>query len=169
MSNNFACDSGEVAIWTLGTVGPGQSVTVSLPPVVTNDATTVPDGSLIPWRASVTRSGLTASSRQLSLCIGASGCTNDGDGDSVGDHIDNRIVTSNTNQRDTNADGFGNRCDPDLNNDGAVNAVDLGLMRLQFFTSDPDADLNGDGAVNAADLGIMRVNFFRPAGPSAYR
>ena len=48
--NNNACDSGEVAEWTVGTLIPGQSVTLSLPPVVTAG---LADGTLIAWNATV--------------------------------------------------------------------------------------------------------------------
>ena len=50
ISNNNACDSGEVVEWTVGTLTPGQSVTLSLPPVVTAGLT---DGTLIAWNATV--------------------------------------------------------------------------------------------------------------------
>ena len=72
----------------------------------------------------------------------------------------------NADQRDTNGDGFGNICDPDLDNDGITNFIDLGTMRSVFFSADPDADFNGDGVVNFVDLGIMRSLFFQPPGPS---
>ncbi|MEO1573752.1 MAG: thrombospondin type 3 repeat-containing protein, partial [Pseudomonadota bacterium] len=90
----------------------------------------------------------------------------DSDGDGVADDADNCTLIPNADQRDTNGDGFGNACDADLNNDGIVNVVDLGLLRSVFFTSDADADLNGDGVVNVVDLGIMRSGFFAPPGPS---
>ncbi len=91
----------------------------------------------------------------------------DTDGDGVLDSADNCTLLANADQRDTNGDGYGNRCDADLNNDNNVNSQDLGQMRLVFFQSgDLDADLNGDGAVNFGDLGIMRALFFQPPGPS---
>lgn len=92
--------------------------------------------------------------------------TLDQDGDGVFDNLDNCLLAANPNQRDTNGDGFGNVCDADLNNDGIVNPVDLGLFRAVFFSADPDADFNGDGVVNAQDLGILRAGFFSPPGPS---
>lgn len=91
----------------------------------------------------------------------------DGDSDGIPDALDNCSAVANPDQRDTNADGFGNVCDPDLNNDLTVNVVDLGLLRTVFFTGDPDADLNGDGVVNILDLGVMRTYFFGPPGPGA--
>ena len=96
-----------------------------------------------------------------------SGAFGDADGDGVADSVDNCIEQPNTAQRDSNGDGYGNRCDSDLNNDCAVNAIDLGRFRSVFFTGDADADFNGDGSVNFVDLGIMRGLFFRPPGPSA--
>ncbi|MEM6640095.1 MAG: reprolysin-like metallopeptidase [Pseudomonadota bacterium] len=91
----------------------------------------------------------------------------DTDGDGVGDDVDNCTLLANADQRDTNGDGFGNVCDADLNNDGVINFVDLGLLRAVFFSADPDADFNGDGVVNVLDLGVLRGAFFGPPGPSA--
>lgn len=90
----------------------------------------------------------------------------DNDNDKVKNFLDNCIEVINTNQRDTNVDGFGNICDPDLNNNGVVNFLDLGIMRSVLFTTDPDADLDGNGSVNFIDLGIMRSMLFQPPGPS---
>jgi predicted outer membrane repeat protein len=92
---------------------------------------------------------------------------NDADGDGVVDAVDNCTERVNPDQIDTNGDGFGNACDPDLNDDGIVNFVDLGLLRQRFFSNDPDADFNADGVVNFIDLGVMRAFFFGPPGPSA--
>ncbi|MEL7447810.1 MAG: SBBP repeat-containing protein [Pseudomonadota bacterium] len=98
--------------------------------------------------------------------------SSDGDGDGVADEADNCTQVSNPDQCDTNGDGFGNLCDPDLDNDNAVNFADLGLLKQVFFTEpssanwNPDADMNGDDVINFADLGIMRSFFFGPPGPS---
>lgn len=90
----------------------------------------------------------------------------DGDGDGVADGLDNCLVVANADQRDSNNDGYGNICDPDLNNDGIINAIDLGLFKTVFFTSDDDADFDGNGIVNVLDLGILKTFFFLPPGPS---
>ncbi len=90
----------------------------------------------------------------------------DTDGDAVDDAIDNCRAIANADQRDTDDDGIGNRCDADLNNDCIVNVVDLGILRSVFFTSDADADFNGDNNVNVVDLGVLRSLFFQPPGPS---
>ncbi|MEM6638758.1 MAG: hypothetical protein AAF610_02555 [Pseudomonadota bacterium] len=89
----------------------------------------------------------------------------DSDGDSIGDDVDNCTLAANADQRDTDADGFGNVCDADLNNDCVVNFIDLGELRTQFFSAGPDADFNGDGVVNFVDLGSLRTQFFQPPGP----
>jgi len=99
----------------------------------------------------------------------------DQDGDGIPDVVDNCIATPNGSlipdsggnlQLDADRDGFGNACDADLNNDGVVNFLDLGLLKARFFTPDPVADLNGDGVVNFLDLGLMKARFFQPPGPT---
>lgn len=90
----------------------------------------------------------------------------DSDGDGVIESSDNCQLVANADQRDTNADGFGNICDTDLNNDAITNGLDVGLLRVQFLTTGPDADFNGDGVVNGLDVGIMRTYFLEPPGPS---
>jgi hypothetical protein len=93
-------------------------------------------------------------------------CPDDLDQDTVTDLADNCFRVSNVNQCDTDMDDIGNFCDPDLDNDGAVNFSDLAEMKRVFFSSDPDADLNCDGSVNFGDLAIMKRHFFTPPGPS---
>ena len=92
----------------------------------------------------------------------------DADNDGIFDSVDNCQQESNPSQLDTDGDGFGNRCDPDFNNDLVVNFIDLGIVRSRFFTNDADSDLNEDGAVNFVDLGILRSFFFMSPGPSAF-
>ena len=91
----------------------------------------------------------------------------DTDGDGIADDMDNCLGVFNPDQRDTDGDGFGNRCDADFNNDGVVNFADLAIFRSRFGTTNPDADLNGDGVVNFADLAIFNTLFGKPPGPSA--
>ncbi len=90
----------------------------------------------------------------------------DSDGDGVPDDADNCIDVANPAQTDTDGDNFGNACDPDYNNDGIVNVIDLGLLKQAFFGNDPNIDLNDDGIVNVIDLGIFKSYFFQPPGPS---
>jgi arylsulfate sulfotransferase len=106
----------------------------------------------------------------------------DSDEDGIPDYKDNCVLYANgplipdsggNSQRDTDGDGFGNVCDADLNNDGLINSLDLGLFKLKMFTNDTqsefdiNADFNGDGLVNAGDLGIMKKLFSQPPGPSS--
>lgn len=88
------------------------------------------------------------------------------DADTVDDTIDNCLAVANPDQRDTDADGFGNLCDADFDNDCNVAFPDLGIMRAAFFTSDTNTDLNGDGTVNATDIGLLKSMFFQAPGPS---
>ncbi len=85
----------------------------------------------------------------------------DVDQDGVVNDADNCQMESNPDQRDTDGDGIGNVCDPDLSQDCVVNAIDLGIFRGDFFSVDPDADFNGDGIVNAIDLGTLKLRFFQ--------
>lgn len=99
--------------------------------------------------------------------LGAAATTNDdADGDGVLAADDNCLNVANPDQRDTDGDNIGNLCDFDLSQDCVVNFIDLGVLRLRFFSSDPDADFNDDGAVNFVDLGLMRTGFFAAPGPS---
>lgn len=91
----------------------------------------------------------------------------DGDSDGVPDSSDNCSLLANPDQIDTDNDGFGNRCDPDLNNDLTVDFVDLGLIKAVFFGSDPDADFDSSGSVDFVDLGVMKAFFFAAPGPGA--
>ncbi len=94
----------------------------------------------------------------------------DTDADSVRDNVDNCTVLSNPDQRDTDGDGIGNRCDPDVAvpNDCSVNFLDLDVYKNNFFQSgDLDTDNNGDGQTNFLDLDIIKSFFFAPPGPSA--
>ncbi|MEJ2608751.1 MAG: dockerin type I domain-containing protein [Candidatus Thiodiazotropha sp.] len=74
-------------------------------------------------------------------------------------------------QLDSDSDGFGNICDADLNNDNLTNSMDLGLLKLNFFTNnsqsdfDQAADLNGDGIINSNDLGIFKTLFYQSSAP----
>ena len=93
----------------------------------------------------------------------------DNDADAIPDSIDNCTIAANTTQLDADADGIGNRCDADFNNDCIVNFLDLGGFADAFLSAGPgiEADLNGDEVVNFFDLLIMQQLFFAPPGPSA--
>jgi len=99
----------------------------------------------------------------------------DRDGDSVPDALDNCLVLPNPEQRDSDADGFGNLCDADFDGDGRVGtsygarppgdlerlgrAVARGLFVPRF-------DLDGNGAVDRGDLALATIGLYLPPGPS---
>ncbi len=93
--------------------------------------------------------------------------TIDPDGDGVMNYLDNCTLVANPDQQDTDGDLFGNACDGDFNNDGAVNSLDLGMFKQMFLsTGDVQADMNGDQIVNALDIGLFKARFLQPVGPS---
>lgn len=91
----------------------------------------------------------------------------DSDADGITDDSDNCILAANADQRDTNGDGIGNACDPDLNNDCVINFTDLAELKAVFFTNDADADFTGDNVVNFLDLTVIKALFFSTPGPAA--
>ena len=87
-------------------------------------------------------------------------CLPDQDKDGIADVDDNCPAIANADQRDTDGDHFGNRCDADLNQDGRVNTIDFGIFKQAFGkTTNPNADFNGDGRVNTVDFGIFKQLF----------
>ena len=101
--------------------------------------------------------------------------TLDTDTDGVLDFMDNCTAIANADQRDTDADGYGNFCDADLTGDGQVNLSDFNQFRSVFGSVAPGvapyvladhADFNGDGTVNLSDHSIFRASFGSVPGPS---
>lgn len=90
----------------------------------------------------------------------------DVDQDNFPDAADNCTDTPNSQQRDTDGDGYGNICDPDLNNDGLVTVTDFLILRGVLNTPDPDCDFNGDGLCTVTDFLILRSFLNKPPGPS---
>ena len=92
--------------------------------------------------------------------------TPDNDNDGVKNFMDNCIEVANTNQRDTNGDGYGNLCDGDFDGNLFTNTSDLFYLKANYLTANPDADLDGSGSVNALDLFIFKTLYLKPPGPS---
>lgn len=99
----------------------------------------------------------------------------DTDGDGLVDLLDNCIEAPNgprepdpggASQRDADGDGFGNVCDPDLDQSGLVDDADLVLLKAAFFASNAVADLSGEGNVDFLDLALTKARFGAPPGPS---
>jgi uncharacterized repeat protein (TIGR03806 family) len=94
----------------------------------------------------------------------------DQDGDGVADNADNCRTRANASQWDSDADGFGNTCDGDFNNDGIVNNNDWTLLQggkggacggpaASTFGKAPYKeiyDLNFDGLIDNADCQILQ-------------
>ena len=104
----------------------------------------------------------------LSVTVAFAADSFDSDDDGFDDNSDNCTLVANPDQRDTNGDGFGNLCDPDLNNNDIVDAPDAVRMRRQLGAQgkDLDADLDGNGVVLLGDVNILRESFGGKPGPS---
>jgi RHS repeat-associated protein len=108
------------------------------------------------------------------------GADGDRDNDGIADSQDNCSLHANPDQVDSDEDGYGNRCDTDLNNDGVVNNTDLALyFQTHNTTADggqpdgkqynPMMDFNNDQAINRWDLRIFKLWYVSSegAGPGA--
>jgi hypothetical protein len=83
-----------------------------------------------------------------------------------------------SNQLDTDADGYGNACDPDYDQDFAVTPGDFGVFLACFGKNTPFAsgqpndpscfqsDFDGDGTVTSADSGTIIERIGGAPGPS---
>ncbi len=164
--NNGLCDSGELANWNLGTLLAGASVTVTMPAVVT--AATA-NGRLITVESRVTDDAGKLATMERTVLLNP---FTDTDGDAVAQIYDNCTTQSNASQCDSDFDGYGNRCDGDVNNNGSTNAQDTSLFRLQLGQPSVapvynKADINCNGSVNAQDTSLFRGLLGLPPGPSA--
>ncbi len=91
----------------------------------------------------------------------------DSDGDLITDNQDNCTLVANVDQHDTDADGFGNVCDPDFNNDKVINFGDLAIMKANFLDEgDLVTDLTVDGVTNFADLALLKAAWLALPGPT---
>ena len=93
----------------------------------------------------------------------------DSDLDGVIDTADNCAFIPNSNQRDTDNDGYGSVCDADFNNDGVVEFADYLYLGSLWQSADANADLDGDGLVSWGDLQILINTFLVAPGPSGTR
>jgi hypothetical protein len=96
----------------------------------------------------------------------------DTDLDGIPDLADNCTLVANATQLDTDADGYGNICDPDFNNDGTVNINDFNRLKARLNITpvvDLATDLDGNGAVNINDFNRLKSFLGKPPGPSRLR
>ncbi|RMG94718.1 MAG: hypothetical protein D6706_13345 [Chloroflexi bacterium] len=77
---------------------------------------------------------------------------------------DNCPHVTNPKQRDTDKDGFGNLCDPDLDQNNIVNYADLALLKGRFGSFDATSDFNDDGIIDNRDLDILKSYFGQAPG-----
>jgi len=111
--------------------------------------------------------------------VGTSGAGPDADDDADGtpNNQDNCSAVANADQRDSNADGYGNVCDQDWNNDGLTGGGDFGRLVASFgstpgdanYDAQVDCDEEGDGgfeAIGGTDFGCLVAAFGSAPGPS---
>jgi len=96
----------------------------------------------------------------------------DMDGDLVADAVDNCEVRANgpneeSNQIDTDQDGFGNACDTDYNNDGFTTTLDFPIYLAAFtgLVEDPSTDHTGDGLTTTVDFTRFFLDFSQRNSP----
>ena len=93
----------------------------------------------------------------------------DFDADGVGDTLDNCSQAANPAQDDTDADGCGNLCDADYDNNGIVGFSDWGAFSHNFGTTNElykhVEPIPGE-IVGFADFGFFSQNFGKVPGPS---
>ena len=112
----------------------------------------------------------------LVLAESSQDLSGDLDADGIPDERDNCLDVSNPAQRDSNHDQIGNRCNPDVDNDGRVDTSwgqiyprdargDLEAIALTARNGpyDPDHDLDGDGppTLGRRDLDLERLESCR--------
>jgi subtilisin family serine protease len=97
----------------------------------------------------------------------------DDDGDGACDSEDNCLARANPEQTDTDADGFGNVCDGDFDNDGLTLPSDFEIFDRDFSETGIDSgvgtDMDGDGLVLPNDFELWQAQFESGGlpGPSA--
>ena len=82
----------------------------------------------------------------------------DGDGDRVCDRLDNCPDDANADQFDLEEDGLGDVCDPDDDDDGFDDALELDCGSAPFDPFDRPRDVDDDGICDALDNCPLRGN-----------
>ena len=84
----------------------------------------------------------------------------------MADNLDNCKLVANTNQRNTDGDGYGNICDPDFNQNNIVDPADVSSLKAKIGQVSPNHDLNGNGIVDPSDMNILKTYLGKAPGPS---
>ncbi|MDH3589834.1 MAG: hypothetical protein OEQ74_10550, partial [Gammaproteobacteria bacterium] len=171
------CTFGEVISWPLTDLPGGQSFSVILPPTV---AAPFVEGRLINFYAWV-EDDLGVQARGAESIYSGCFAVLDNDCDGIRDSSDNCLAVANTSQIDTNGDGIGNACDPDVvgqfgdpgSNNCLVDFFDVSAFKAAFLTIpgdgnwNPDADMDDDDFIGFLDVAVLKAFFLAPPGPAA--
>lgn len=90
----------------------------------------------------------------------------DTDGDGIPDHLDNCTLIPNSDQRDTDGDGYGNICDADFNQNKLVDPADFSRLKSVLGKVSANEDLNGNGIVDPTDFSLLKSYLGKAPGPS---
>ena len=88
----------------------------------------------------------------------------DVDSDGIPDLADNAYLVSNSQQLDSDSDGWGDACDCDYDQNDIVNAADYNMMMGSIWQSNSLFDHNEDGIVNAADYNMFMGRLWSQPG-----
>lgn len=104
------------------------------------------------------------------------GAVVDTDADLIPDNFDTCSIVKNSattipfvGTNDSDADGYGNRCDADFDNDGLVLGADFTFLLTNFGKNTvvaQEADLDGDTFVLGGDFSRLLSLFGKAPGPS---
>ena len=102
----------------------------------------------------------------VSLLAFAASAFVDTDNDGYEDYEDNCSAVANAGQEDADGDGFGNRCDADLDNDCAVGIPDFGIFKRCINLPGQGArrqcliaDFNSDHKITSLDFQLFEEMF----------
>jgi M6 family metalloprotease-like protein len=134
----------------------------------------VPEAPAGRYRVRVLDDGITpASGTWVELEMLAVPTIDDPDEDGVDHLLDNCSEVANPTQVDSDADGYGNACDADYDQNGFVGISDFNRFKAALGTAagDPDydevVDCNADGVIGVPDFQCFKSQFGGAPGPSA--